>query len=175
MRPMKTGALRGALITRAGAVLGVMLATQACLGMMDDDFPEEPSVYEVAFAARFNVDLSEMVERPSGLWYRDDMEGEGLKADYGHDVMLAYHGYLYDGTHFESSPEEEPFEFTLGAAGIMAGFQEGVLGMSAGGQRLALIPPSLAFGRQGSADGRVPPNTWMVFELHVLSIEGVVF
>jgi FKBP-type peptidyl-prolyl cis-trans isomerase len=175
MKPRNIVTTWGALIARAGVGLGVLLAAHACLGLTDNDAPKEPTVYEVIFAARFNVKLSEMVERPSGLWYRDDFEGEGPQADYGQEIMLAYHGYLYDGTHFESSPEEEPFQFTLGATGIMAGFQEAVLGMKAGGQRLALVPPSLAFGREGSADGRVPPYTWMVFELHVISIDGIVF
>jgi FKBP-type peptidyl-prolyl cis-trans isomerase FkpA len=172
MRARNIGTMRGTLMARTGVGLGVLLATHACISFTDGDAPREPSVYEVAFAARFNVNLSEMVERPSGLWYRDDLEGEGIEADYGHEIMLTYHGYLYDGTHFESSPEAEPFQFMLGAVGIMAGFQEAVLGMKAGGQRLALVPPSLAFGPEGSANGRVPPNTWMVFELHVLSIGG---
>lgn len=158
-------------VALAAPLLLLVLQLSACVG----ETPTAPTVHQVEFAARFNVNLDEMVERPSGIWYRDDVEGEGIQADIGHDVTLVYDGFLADGTHFESSPSGEPFEFRLGQGGIISGFQEGVIGMRAGGQRLVLVPPYLAFGEHGSSDGRVPPDTWMVFELNVLLVEGDVF
>jgi len=70
-----------------------------------------------------------------------------------------YAGWLADGTPiFDSSKEkQDPFEFTLGKKEVMPGWEEGLSGMKVGGTRKLIIPPQLAYGKEGAGD-TIPPN-----------------
>lgn len=71
-----------------------------------------PTAEETEFAPRFNVNLDEKVERSSRTWTKDDVDGEGMEADIGHDITLTYDGFLADGTPFELSPRGSPSSST---------------------------------------------------------------
>ena len=67
-----------------------------------------------------------------------------------------------------------PLEFTLGAEGIIPGFQIGVNGMKEGGERRIQIPPELGYGAQEikDASGKViiPSNTTLTFDIKLVSV-----
>ena len=95
--------------------------------------------------------------------------GTGEEAKPGAVVTVDYVGKLTDGTVFDSSvARKEPLVFTLGAEGIIPGFQIGVNGMKVGGQRLLAIPPSLGYGAQQV--GAIPPNSTLIFEVTLLKV-----
>ena len=114
---------------------------------------------------------SEMITTASGLQYQDITVGTGQEAKAGDTVSVHYTGYLEDGTKFDSSVDRgEPFSFTLGTGGVIAGWDEGVAGMRVGGTRKLIIPPELAYGEQGAGGGLIPPNATLTFDVELLSI-----
>ena len=107
---------------------------------------------------------------PSGLVIEDLVEGSGDTAAAGQMVSVHYTGWLTDGRKFDSSKDRnDPFEFSLGARHVIAGWDEGVQGMRVGGTRKLTIPPELGYGARG-AGGVIPPNATLVFEVELLEI-----
>jgi peptidylprolyl isomerase len=107
----------------------------------------------------------------SGLGYYDIVTGEGAEAASGMTVLVHYSGWLEDGTLFDSSVTRgEPFSLTLGAGGVIPGWEEGLVGMKVGGKRQLIIPPDLAYGEAG-AGGVIPPNATLIFDIELLEIQ----
>lgn len=97
-------------------------------------------------------------------------EGEGPAAAPGHRVSVHYDGRLPDGTPFDSSRERgQPFAFTLGRGQVIRGWEIGIEGMKAGGRRRLTIPPELGYGDRDL--GLIPPNSTLVFDVELLSLE----
>lgn len=67
-------------------------------------------------------------------------------AEKGCKVKVHYTGTLEDGTVFDSSLEREPLEFTVGAGQMIAGFDEGVVGMKVEDEKSIVLPPEKAYG-----------------------------
>jgi FKBP-type peptidyl-prolyl cis-trans isomerase FkpA len=145
--------------TRLSVAAAVTLALVAC---GDTLFGPDPR--DVEFAASLGIDLGNMNETTSGLFYRDDVEGTGEPAALGDDVTLTYTGWLVDGEEFDSGG----FTATLGATSLIAGFTEGLVGMHAGGTRTIVIPAHLAYGPAGQ--GTIPGDAVLVFELMVTTV-----
>lgn len=96
--------------------------------------------------------------------------GTGKEAILGTEVTVEYVGKLPDGTIFDSSQVQgKPLTFVLGSPGIIPGFQIGVRGMKEGGERIIAIPPELGYGAQ--QNGPIPPNSTLIFELKLLTVE----
>jgi peptidylprolyl isomerase len=64
----------------------------------------------------------------------------------GDTVKVHYHGKLTDGTTFDSSEGREPLEFEVGSGMVIAGFDNGVTGMSVGEKKTIEIPVDEAYG-----------------------------
>ena len=97
--------------------------------------------------------------------------GEGSEVVKYNIVTVNYTGWLTDGTKFDSSlnPGRSPFRFTVGGGQVIKGWDEGLIGMKAGGKRKLTIPPSMGYGNQDM--GVIPPNSTLVFEIDLLIIE----
>ncbi len=106
----------------------------------------------------------------SGLIIEDVQIGEGQEARPGQIVTVHYTGWLTDGRKFDSSKDRhDPFQFHLGGQEVIAGWDEGVVGMKIGGTRKLTIPPHLGYGPRG-AGGVIPPNATLVFEVELLGL-----
>ncbi len=68
------------------------------------------------------------------------------EARTGDKVKVHYTGKLADGTQFDSSVDQEPLEFTVGAGEVIAGFEEAVVGMNPGETKTAVINADEAYG-----------------------------
>lgn len=102
--------------------------------------------------------------------------GAGATVVSGQTLTVNYTGWLYDaakadqkGLQFDSSLGRTPFSFTLGSGQVIAGWDQGLVGITVGGLRRLVIPSSLAYG--GIRSGPVPPNTTLVFEVDVLAAQ----
>jgi peptidylprolyl isomerase len=110
---------------------------------------------------------------PSELETTDITEGEGTEAQPGDTVEVEYVGVSYsDGQEFDSSWErEEPFSFQLGSGQVIPGWDEGLVGMKVGGRRELVIPPDLAYGKQGSPPA-IGPNETLVFVVDLIDVQA---
>jgi FKBP-type peptidyl-prolyl cis-trans isomerase FkpA len=113
----------------------------------------------------------------TSLQITDVKVGTGTQATNGRILTVQYTGWLYStsaadhhGTQFDSSrtPGRTPYSFTLGVNQVIAGWDQGLLGMRVGGQRTLVIPPSLAYGNQ--VQNGIPRNSTLVFDVELLDV-----
>ena len=97
--------------------------------------------------------------------------GEGSEVVKYNIVTVNYTGWLTDGTKFDSSlnPGRSPFRFTVGGGQVIKGWDEGLIGMKAGGKRKLTITPSMGYWNQDM--GVIPSNSTLIFEIDLLIIE----
>ena len=68
------------------------------------------------------------------------------KVKDGDTVKVHYTGKLENGEVFDTSKEQEPFEFTVGNKAVIPGFEKGVVGMEVGDSKSIEIPAEEAYG-----------------------------
>jgi FKBP-type peptidyl-prolyl cis-trans isomerase FkpA len=114
---------------------------------------------------------------PTALQTTDTLVGTGSTAAPGNTLSVNYTGWLYDATaaqnhgkQFDSSVGRTPFSFKLGAGQVIAGWDQGMVGMKVGGKRTLIIPSALGYGSSG-AGGVIPPNTALVFDVELLAVQ----
>lgn len=96
--------------------------------------------------------------------------GTGPELTTGDTAVVHYVGRLQNGQEFDNSNKRgEPFTFTIGTGQVIAGWDEGLLGMKVGGQRILVIPAEKAYGSRGA--GPIPPNATLVFAVELLEIQ----
>ncbi len=105
----------------------------------------------------------------SGLQYKVLKEGEGPSPKPEEFVTVNYRGMFMNGKEFDSSyAKGEPQTFQTD--GVIKGWTEALQMMKTGSKWQVFVPPHLAYGRGGLGE-RIPPNTALVFEIELLSIE----
>ncbi|SMG36772.1 FKBP-type peptidyl-prolyl cis-trans isomerase [Agreia pratensis] len=104
---------------------------------------------------------------PTELVIEDIVVGDGAEATPGATVEVHYLGVEYEtGEEFDSSwGRQETITFPLN--GLIAGWQEGIPGMKAGGRRKLTIPPHLAYGPAG---GHFLGGKTLVFVIDLISV-----
>ncbi len=125
----------------------------------------KPALFAVLFSLAPMIALAGEEQ----LKITDQVVGNGDEALEMTKISVHYSGWLMDGTAFDSSVGKKPFSFTLGGGQVIAGWDQGVLGMRVGGKRELIIPPHLAYGKQG-AGGIIPPDATLRFEVELLSV-----
>jgi len=107
----------------------------------------------------------------SGLKWVDEKVGDGAEVVEHGVAEVHYSNWQENGEALDSSLNRGKPPYAVKNVGhapdIPPGCNEGLLGMRAGGRRLLIIPPQLAFG----ADGKdaIKPGASVVFEVDVLS------
>lgn len=125
-----------------------------------------PKIEETTFAASLGVDLAASTKLESGLYLRDKTVGTGAEAKNGDALTMRYTGWLVDGTQFDSN-QASGFKFTLGRGDVIAGWDQGCVGLKPGGTRQLIIPPALGYGESGV--GPIPGNAILVFDVTLVS------
>ncbi|KAK4742499.1 hypothetical protein SAY87_000500 [Trapa incisa] len=109
---------------------------------------------------------------PNGLVVEELEMGkpDGKKASPGKQVSVHYIGKLQkNGKIFDSNVGRAPFKFRLGIGQVIKGWDVGVNGMRIGDKRRLTIPPPMGYGARG-AGGKIPPNSWLVFDVELVDV-----
>jgi len=109
-------------------------------------------------------------EMPTELVITDITEGEGEAAVEGSTVYVYYVGVLSkDGDRFDGNFGGDPYAVTLGTGAVIDGWDQGLIGVKAGGRRQLDIPADLAYGSAGSGED-IPPDSAISFVIDVVAI-----
>ncbi len=116
------------------------------------------------------IEASDSVGRVKKLIVQDVAVGSGRIVREGDTVTLHYVGMVKDGKQFNNTyTTGTPYTFIVGTREVIEGWDRGVVGMQEGGQRILVIPASMAY--KNRSVGPVPPNATLIFALELLSIE----
>jgi FKBP-type peptidyl-prolyl cis-trans isomerase FkpA len=115
--------------------------------------------------------------QPGAPFSQTDLRvGTGAEAVVGRTLLVDYSGWLYDparpdskGQMFDTSIGRGPFPFSLGAGGVIRGWDQGIVGMRVGGLRRLVIPPELGYGAAGRPP--IPGNATLVFDVELLAVQ----
>lgn len=114
---------------------------------------------------------SAAADEPAPLLSSDVKVGAGAEAVNGKKLIVHYVGALESGKRFDASRDRgKPFKFTLGDGTVIAGWDQGLVGMKEGGVRRLVVPPQLAYGAR-PVGNIIPPNSTLIFEIELLKVE----
>lgn len=124
---------------------------------------------EAALAA---PEVYKPTEPVTSLQVTDLQTGTGPAAKKGDCLIVKYYGTLAsNGTKFdEDFTDTTAFAFTLGQGQVIPGWDQGLVGMKAGGVRRLVIPAALGYGAQ-SPSAAIPANSDLVFVVKLLRIQ----
>ncbi|MDQ3014704.1 MAG: FKBP-type peptidyl-prolyl cis-trans isomerase [bacterium] len=106
----------------------------------------------------------------ASLQKTDEKVGTGAEAVNGKTVSVHYTGTFANGQKFDSSRDRgEPISFVLGAGNVIAGWDQGLLGMKVGGKRKLVIPPNLGYGPNDY--GPIPGNSTLYFDVELVDVK----
>ncbi len=110
---------------------------------------------------------------PEGTRATDTVDGTGEVAEPGRMVAVHYTGWVWSqsmkGNQFDSSVGRQPFIFVLGTGEVIAGWDEGVVGMRVGGKRTLIVPATAGYGERGAGPD-IPPGATLMFEIELLGV-----
>ena len=120
--------------------------------------------------------LGDTIVTTSGLRYIDLEPGAVLTADSCEQMAVQFAAFFLDGTQWGGTEEGEVLPLTLGLTDLIAGFEQGILGMQLDGRRRLIVPPELGFGsepRRNPQTGEVivPPNSTLVYDVTLVGVE----
>jgi FKBP-type peptidyl-prolyl cis-trans isomerase len=143
----------------------VLLLSVPVMGSAAED-PLSPAANAGWLAA--NAAKPGTVTRPSGLQYRILRSGTGRRPAGDDLLQVAYTVRLINGAVVETTNPVLPQTISQTTIG-MAGLAEALSLMHVGDRWLLALPANLALGAKGAANGAVPPNQTLLFDLTLIS------
>ena len=120
-----------------------------------------------AFLAK-NRERPEVKALDSGVQYEVLEAGSGPVPGSEDFVTCHYRGTLLDGTVFDDTARlGRPRTFAV--TSVIEGFEQALEQMPAGSRWKIYVPAELAYGARGM--GAIPPNSTLVFEVELVSIQ----
>ena len=110
-----------------------------------------------------------MTKKSDVLYIQDLTAGTGAEAVVGRTLGMVYTGWLASGTKFDSNVGGQVFSFALGSGQVIAGWDQGIVGMKVGGKRRIILGSALGYGPSGS--GPIPPNATLVFDVELKTLQ----
>jgi FKBP-type peptidyl-prolyl cis-trans isomerase len=146
------------------------MASAACVDSTSPTVPPAVPIEQTVFDPSLGVDLAQSTKLASGMYYRDIIVGTGTTLVPNHTDGARYVGALANGQVFGSSdPQGALFTFLFGTGNVIAGWDQGLVGMKLGGRRQLIIPPELGYGVNGA--GPIPGNAVLVFTIDAVSMQ----
>ncbi len=109
-------------------------------------------------------------EQPTELGINMLAEGDGPAAEAGDTVVVDYIGVRSrDGLEFDNSYDREPFPVVLGTGSVIPGWDQGLVGVSAGDRVQLDIPSDLAYGATARSEV-ICENEDLTFVIDVRSV-----
>lgn len=130
--------------------------------------PVEPTEFE----GKPEVEMPVGEPPPEELETEDITVGDGAEAADGKLLKLNYVGVACStGVEFDTSWKADgaPIDVTLGAGGVIPGWDQGIGGMKVGGVRKLVIPSDLAYGEQGRPPD-IAPDEALVFVVELVEV-----
>ncbi|PLY17007.1 MAG: peptidylprolyl isomerase [Sedimenticola sp.] len=141
---------------------------QKALNKIKEQREQENQEKSQAYLAE-NAKKEGVVTLPSGLQYRVIQAGEGKMPGGADSVTVHYRGSFINGVEFDSSYQrDKPSTFQVKK--VIKGWTEALQLMKEGAKWELVIPPELAYGKNGRGK-RIPPNSALVFEVELLSVK----
>ncbi|HWP81201.1 MAG TPA: FKBP-type peptidyl-prolyl cis-trans isomerase [Bacteroidota bacterium] len=110
-----------------------------------------------------------IVTLPSGLQYKIIVAGKGKKPTATQTVTVHYKGTFIDGIEFDNSYKKgSPATFEVNS--VIPGWSEALQLMPVGSKWQIFIPAELGFGERGAGQV-IPPNSTLIFEVELISIQ----
>lgn len=97
-------------------------------------------------------------------------DSDGAVVEAGQSVTVNYSGFLLStGEKFDSSWDRgETFDVSpVGTAGVIDGWNQGLVGQKVGSTIMLVIPPELGYGAQGN--GSIPGGATLVFVIEIVA------
>ncbi|NXL47246.1 FKBP9 isomerase, partial [Podilymbus podiceps] len=121
----------------------------------------------------FDVVLLDLHNPKDGITIEDQHVPESCerRSQSGDFIRYHYNGTLLDGTLFDSSySRNRTYDTYVGKGYVIAGMDEGLLGVCTGEKRRIIIPPHLGYGEEGR--GKIPGSAVLVFDIHVVDFHN---
>lgn len=106
-------------------------------------------------------------------------DGSGDAVDSGKIITIEYTGRFLNGKVFDGTKgPDQPYQFVSGTHRVIKGWELAMKNLKSGSQFSLVLPSRLAYGVDGiintsNASYIVPPNTPLVFDISILSVEEV--
>jgi FKBP-type peptidyl-prolyl cis-trans isomerase FkpA len=129
--------------------------------------------YEKIILKQF-LDQENLPVKPekNGIYHIVLKKGSGKKIDPGDTITINYEGRFLNGKFFDSTiKRNQPFQFVYGTEWqVIRGLEDALAMMTEGEKSLFILPSEMAFGKEGSSTGIIPPYTSLIFEVEVLNV-----
>jgi len=158
------------------------LVLVSCGGDPTQELAENADVTDVSLEPLSNTSTTEAVHLdrpllaapsviPTELIITDIVEGTGRAVSEGDTVWVDYTGVRSaDGLEFDNSYQRgEPIAFTVGIGSVIDGWDNGLIGAKAGGQRRLDIPADMAYG-DNPPGGVIEAGDALTFMLEIRAV-----
>jgi peptidylprolyl isomerase len=113
------------------------------------------------------------VPKPVGKLLRTTLiAGEGAPVAKGDHLYVNYLGQVPSAKapFDESYSRGAPFDFVIGEGSVVAGWDEGLIGVNVGSRVILQIPPDKGYGEAGQPDVGIKGTDTMYFIVDVLAV-----
>lgn len=112
------------------------------------------------------------VSSVASLQATDTRVGSGAAVTASSTLEVIYTGAVAaTGKIFQASTDSSPDPVSIQLTNTIKGWQQGLIGMKAGGTRQLIIPANEAYGANPPANSGIPANAALVFNVTVLSVQ----
>ena len=124
------------------------------------------SIFYLTVISQFTDSKTEVVIQ--SIWAPANCVRRAQSGDY---VRYHYYGMLANGHVFDSSYDRGgTYNTYIGSGWLIKGMDQALEGMCVNEHRFVSIPPHLGYGDKGTADGAIPANSTLLFNVILVDV-----